>query len=128
MKSLGASDPRVAGRYRLIAELGRGGMGRVLLGGGSDGRLVASNRCTRISSRTAASPVNLHAVPRPQFRNQSCRGHGRADHGCRTAVPSQTVAETVRASHAPTAGSDSRISVSQGTTGPHFSCSCHPTG
>ncbi|MDL4775283.1 WD40 repeat domain-containing serine/threonine protein kinase [Actinomadura xylanilytica] len=29
------------GQYRTLAELGRGGMGRVLLGGGPDGRLVA---------------------------------------------------------------------------------------
>ena len=41
MKALGDGEPRLAGRYRLIAELGRGGMGRVLLGAGPDGRLVA---------------------------------------------------------------------------------------
>lgn len=41
MKPLGASDPREVGRYRVIAELGVGAMGRVLLGYGADGRLVA---------------------------------------------------------------------------------------
>lgn len=41
MKPLRESDPREAGPYRLLAELGQGGMGRVLLGSGPDGRLVA---------------------------------------------------------------------------------------
>jgi serine/threonine protein kinase len=39
--ALGDGDPREVGRYRTLAELGRGGMGRVLLGAGPDGRLVA---------------------------------------------------------------------------------------
>jgi eukaryotic-like serine/threonine-protein kinase len=41
MKPLGPTDPYRVGRYRLVAELGRGGMGRVLLAAAPDGRLVA---------------------------------------------------------------------------------------
>ncbi|GAA4638268.1 serine/threonine-protein kinase [Actinoallomurus vinaceus] len=41
MRPLDASDPRQVGPYRMLAELGRGGMGRVLLGSGPDGRLLA---------------------------------------------------------------------------------------
>ncbi|HEY3710774.1 MAG TPA: serine/threonine-protein kinase [Amycolatopsis sp.] len=41
MKALEPADPRTVGRYRVLAELGRGGMGRVLLGSTADGRLVA---------------------------------------------------------------------------------------
>ncbi|WP_327359237.1 serine/threonine-protein kinase [Streptomyces sp. NBC_01304] len=41
MKPLGPADPATAGPYRLLAELGQGGMGRVLLGAAPDGRLVA---------------------------------------------------------------------------------------
>ncbi|WP_405982876.1 serine/threonine-protein kinase [Streptomyces sp. NBC_00158] len=41
MRPLGTADPATAGSYRLLAELGRGGMGRVLLGSAPDGRLVA---------------------------------------------------------------------------------------
>ena len=41
MKPLGVFDPPQVGRYWVLAELGRGSMGRVLLGSGPDGRLVA---------------------------------------------------------------------------------------
>ncbi|MFI8962631.1 WD40 repeat domain-containing serine/threonine protein kinase [Streptomyces sp. NPDC053493] len=41
MELLGESDASTAGPYRLVAELGQGGMGRVLLGVAPDGRLVA---------------------------------------------------------------------------------------
>ncbi|MFB7906057.1 WD40 repeat domain-containing serine/threonine protein kinase [Kitasatospora sp. NPDC056076] len=41
MEPLGEADQLTIGSYRLVAELGRGGMGRVLLGVAPDGRLVA---------------------------------------------------------------------------------------
>ncbi|MCD0444454.1 serine/threonine protein kinase [Glycomyces sp. A-F 0318] len=41
MKPLRDDEPREIGPYRVLAELGEGGMGRVLLAAASDGRLVA---------------------------------------------------------------------------------------
>ncbi|MEU3072842.1 serine/threonine protein kinase [Streptomyces laurentii] len=41
MKPLADADPVTVGRYRTIAELGQGGMGRVLLSSAPDGQLVA---------------------------------------------------------------------------------------
>lgn len=41
MKALRTTESREIGPYRVLAELGRGGMGRVLLATGPDGRLVA---------------------------------------------------------------------------------------
>ncbi|BCJ26627.1 serine/threonine-protein kinase [Actinocatenispora sera] len=41
MRPLTPTDPRRLGPYPLFAELGRGGMGQVLLGSAPDGRLVA---------------------------------------------------------------------------------------
>ncbi|MET9883717.1 serine/threonine-protein kinase [Streptomyces sp. NPDC006430] len=41
MRHLTGENAEAAGPYRLFAELGQGGMGRVLLGSGPDGRLVA---------------------------------------------------------------------------------------
>ena len=41
MKALAPDDPRVIGEYRLRAQLGAGGMGRVYLGLSPGGRAVA---------------------------------------------------------------------------------------
>ncbi|MFJ7154547.1 serine/threonine-protein kinase [Streptomyces sp. NPDC101118] len=41
MRPITGPGPAVVGAYRLLAELGQGGMGRVLLGAAPDGRLVA---------------------------------------------------------------------------------------
>ncbi|MFJ9362818.1 protein kinase [Nocardia sp. NPDC101769] len=41
IRPLAPGDPRTIGRYRVLGLLGSGGMGRVLLGIGPDGRLVA---------------------------------------------------------------------------------------
>ncbi|MFL4903362.1 WD40 repeat domain-containing serine/threonine protein kinase [Streptomyces sp. MMS24-I2-30] len=44
MRPLRPSDPETIGSYRLVAELGRGALGRLLLAGAPDGRLIAVKR------------------------------------------------------------------------------------
>ena len=66
MRPLDHTDPRTIGPYRLLAEIGRGGMGRVLLGASPDGRLVAQ-ACTHelqtFLSRTFATvPVGTESA------------------------------------------------------------------
>lgn len=47
MKGLGTNDPRQLGRNRMVAVIGQGGMGRVLLGQAPTGRLVAVKQIHR---------------------------------------------------------------------------------
>ncbi|PXX68353.1 serine/threonine protein kinase [Nocardia tenerifensis] len=56
MKPLGRHDPRTAGRHQLIAVIGQGAMGRVLLGRTPDGRLVA------------VKMIHRHLAKNPEFR------------------------------------------------------------
>lgn len=56
MQSLGQQDPRTLGRYRLLSVIGRGGMGKVFLGRGQDGRLVAVKQ------------IHPHLTGNPEFR------------------------------------------------------------
>ncbi|MFG3338654.1 serine/threonine protein kinase [Glycomyces sp. NPDC048151] len=56
MKPLRADDPREVGPYRVLAELGEGGMGRVLLAAAGDGQLVA------------LKVMRPHLMHDPQFR------------------------------------------------------------
>ncbi|MFI6040008.1 serine/threonine-protein kinase [Nocardia sp. NPDC051321] len=56
MKPLGRHDPRTAGRHQLIAVIGQGAMGRVLLDRSPDGRLVA------------VKMIHRHLAKNPEFR------------------------------------------------------------
>ncbi|MFI6870159.1 serine/threonine-protein kinase [Nocardia sp. NPDC050406] len=56
MKGLGSNDPRQLGRNRMVAVIGQGGMGRVLLGQSQTGRLVAVKQ------------IHRHLAKDPEFR------------------------------------------------------------
>ncbi|MBF6133810.1 serine/threonine protein kinase [Nocardia otitidiscaviarum] len=56
LQPLAADDPNHIGRYRLHGVLGSGGMGRVLLGMGPDGRFVAIKQ------------VHAHLLDEPEYR------------------------------------------------------------
>ncbi|MCX4097848.1 serine/threonine-protein kinase [Nocardia sp. alder85J] len=58
MKPLGPHDIRTLGRYRLVAVIGQGAMGRVLLGRSPDGRLAA------------VKVVHRHLAQDPQYRER----------------------------------------------------------
>ena len=58
MTPLASGDPRQVGRYWLLARIGHGGMGRVFLGSGPDGRLVAVKR------------IHEHIADDPEFRQR----------------------------------------------------------
>ncbi|AYF76598.1 serine/threonine protein kinase [Nocardia yunnanensis] len=61
MKALTPQDPKWLGRNRTIAVIGRGGMGRVLLGRTPTGRLVAIKQ------------IHPHLAGDPQFRDRFAR-------------------------------------------------------
>ncbi|NNH71877.1 serine/threonine protein kinase [Nocardia uniformis] len=56
VQPLVANDPQVIGRYRVLGVLGSGGMGRVLLGIGPDGRFVAIKQ------------IHAHLLDEPEYR------------------------------------------------------------
>ncbi|WP_282776024.1 serine/threonine-protein kinase [Nocardia sp. CC201C] len=58
LQPLAADDPNHIGRYRLHGVLGSGGMGRVLLGMGPDGRFVAIKQ------------VHAHLLDEPEYRSR----------------------------------------------------------
>ena len=90
-----ADMPEMLGEYRLIAELGRGGMGRVykalhtkldrvvavkVLPGGHAATTCATNRFAR---EMKAVGRLAHAEHRPSLRRPRDRRHGRAHYGAR---------------------------------------------
>ncbi|MFE1595197.1 protein kinase [Nocardia sp. NPDC058705] len=58
IEPLAANEPAVVGRFRILGVLGAGGMGRVLLGVGPDGRFVAVKQ------------IHAHLVGDPEFRSR----------------------------------------------------------
>ncbi|MFF2552644.1 serine/threonine-protein kinase [Nocardia sp. NPDC058058] len=61
IRPLAQGDPQQIGRYRILGILGSGGMGRVLLGAGPDGRLVAVKQ------------VHAHLLGEREYRSRFLR-------------------------------------------------------
>ncbi|NNH71902.1 serine/threonine protein kinase [Nocardia uniformis] len=60
MKGLGTNDPRQLGRNRMVAVIGQGGMGRVLLGQAPTGRLVAVKQIHRHLAKDSEFRARFH--------------------------------------------------------------------
>ncbi|MEV6063522.1 serine/threonine-protein kinase [Nocardia asteroides] len=87
MKPLGPQDPGRLGRNRLLAVIGNGGMGQVLLGQGPDGRLVAVKR---ISRQFTGSPEFRARFRREVLASQQVTGAytaGVVDHDAESETP-----------------------------------------
>ncbi|WP_336084720.1 serine/threonine-protein kinase [Nocardia sp. SSK8] len=87
MRPLTAQDPDQLGRYRLLAQIGRGGMGQVLLGQGPDGRLVAVKQIHR---QFTGNPEFQARFRREVLASQQVTGAytaGVVDHDAESATP-----------------------------------------
>ncbi|MEU3014168.1 serine/threonine-protein kinase [Nocardia asteroides] len=87
MKPLGPHDPGQLGRNRLLAVIGNGGMGQVLLGQGPDGRLVAVKQ---ISRQFTGSPEFRARFRREVLASQQVTGAytaGVVDHDAEAETP-----------------------------------------
>ncbi|MFI5500412.1 serine/threonine-protein kinase [Nocardia asteroides] len=87
MKPLGPQDPGRLGRNRLLAVIGNGGMGQVLLGQGPDGRLVAVKQ---ISRQFTGSPEFRARFRREVLASQQVTGAytaGVVDHDAEAETP-----------------------------------------
>ena len=87
MKPLGPHDPGQLGRNRLLAVIGNGGMGQVLLGQSPDGRLVAVKRIHR---QFTGSPEFRARFRREVLASQQVTGAytaGVVDHDAESETP-----------------------------------------
>ncbi|MGW6424287.1 serine/threonine-protein kinase [Nocardia sp. NPDC055053] len=87
MKPLGPQDPEQLGRHRLLAVIGRGGMGQVLLGQSPDGRLVAVKQIHR---QFTGSPEFRARFRREVLASQQVTGAytaGVVDHDAESETP-----------------------------------------